>query len=200
MAKVKKSDARILTVGSSPSAIRESHIVFIQDADGFICELSGSEAPAAGTGTNVAGGGFEVTVSDVDRVSTYYRALGFETIPPTAFNGDKMMTDTAGTPGAQFRQTRAVIPGTSAFIGFIEFKDIDRKPLQARVQDPGAPILQLYARDLSTLLPKLKAAGFTVVSSGGQPVEFGPNARIVVVRDPNNLFLELIQRPAAGKQ
>ena len=26
------------------------------------------------------------------------------------YNGDKLMTDTAGTPGAQFRQTRALIP------------------------------------------------------------------------------------------
>jgi catechol 2,3-dioxygenase-like lactoylglutathione lyase family enzyme len=195
-----KSDARILTAGGGPSLVRGSRVMFIQDADGFVCELTGPETAAAGTGPNITGGGFEVSVSDVDKIPSYYRALGFDTIPPNAFNGDKVMTDTAGTPGAQFRQTRAVIPGTSAFIGFIEFKDIDRKPLQTRVQDPGTAILQLYARDLNSLLPKLKGAGFVVVSAGGEPVEFGPNAHIVVVRDPNNLFLELIERRGAGKQ
>ena len=199
-AKVKKSDARILTAGGGPAVVRGSRVMFVQDADGFVCELTGPETAAAGTGPNTTGGGFEVSVSDVDKIPTYYRALGFDTIPGNAFNGDKVMTDTAGTPGAQFRQTRAVIPGTSAFIGFIEFKDIDRKPLQTRVQDPGTAILQLYARDLNSLLPKLKTAGFAVVSAGGEPVEFGPNAHIVVVRDPNNLFLELIERRAAGKQ
>ncbi len=82
-----------------------------------------------------------------------------------------------------------------ASITFIEFKDIDRKPLHTRVQDPGTAILQLNVRDLGTLLPKLKAAGFTVVSSGGQPVDLG-GTKLVLVRDLNNLFLELIERKA----
>jgi len=200
LTKLKNSTAGILTVTGAPSMVRGSRIIFIQDADGFICELTAPANAAAGTGSNVIGGGFEVTVNDAERIGTYYRALGFDSSAPAAFNGDKLMTDTAGTPGAQFRQSRALIPGTSAFIGFIEFKDIVRKPLQAQVQDPGAPILQLFVRDLNPLLPTLKTAGFAVVSAGGEPVEFGPNARIVLVRDPNNLFLELIQRPVTGKQ
>ncbi|MBV8843651.1 MAG: VOC family protein [Bryobacterales bacterium] len=197
LARVKNSQAHILSAGGSPGAVRGSRVIFIQDPDGFICELSGPETPAGGTGPNVTGGGFEVTVNDAGKIGSYYKPLGFDTIPVSAFNADKLMTDTAGTPGAQFRQTRAVIPGTSAFIGYIEFKDIDRKPLQTRVQDPGTAILQLTVRDLDSFLPKLKSAGFTVVSTGGEPVDIGPNARIALVRDPNNLFLELIQRRAA---
>jgi lactoylglutathione lyase len=199
IARLKNSSARILSAGGAPAAVRGSRVVFIQDSDGFICELTAPESAPAESGSNVIGGGFEITVNDLDKTIPYYRALGFDPIAPSQFNGDKLMTDTAGTPGAQFRQSRAVISGASAFIGFIEFKNIERKPLQARVQDPGSPILQLYAHDLNVLMPKLKSAGFTVISEGGQPVEFGPNARIVVVRDPNNLFLELIERRSASK-
>jgi catechol 2,3-dioxygenase-like lactoylglutathione lyase family enzyme len=199
IARVKNSGVSILSVGGKAGAVRGSRVLFIKDPDGFVCELSGPEAPAQGAGPNVTGGGFEVTVADADKIAGYYRALGFETIPVAAFNGDQLMMDTAGTPGAQFRQTRATIPGTSAFVGYIEFKDIDRNPLQTRVQDPGTAILQLNVRDVDAVLPKLKAAGFTAVSTGGEPVDIGPNARIAIVRDPNNLFLELIQRKAAGK-
>jgi predicted enzyme related to lactoylglutathione lyase len=76
---------------------------------------------------------------------------------------------------------------------FIEFKDIERKPLRTRVQDPGTAILQVLVKDMDTALKNLKAAGGTVVSTGGEAVSIG-TARIALVRDPNNLILELIQR------
>jgi len=49
-------------------------------------------------------------------------------------------------------------------------------------------------RDLDSLLKILKARGAPIVSVGAEPVTMGP-LRLAVVRDPNNLFLELIQRP-----
>jgi catechol 2,3-dioxygenase-like lactoylglutathione lyase family enzyme len=212
VARAKKAGVHVLTAGGVPAAIRGSMYMFLQDDDGFVVELS-QQPPASAlvyptnppqdsngkTLSNVLGGGFETTVEDAEKTSAAYRALGLEPSAPAAFNNDKEMTDTAGTPGAQFRQSRAAIPGGAsgamASITFIEFKDIDRKPLHTRVQDPGTAILQLNVRDLGLLLPKLKAAGFTIVSSGGQPVDLG-GGRIVLVRDLNNLFLELIERKA----
>ena len=104
------------------------------------------------------------------------------------------MTDTAGTPGARFRQSRTPIPGAPVTMTFIEFQDIDRKPLHTRVQDPGTALIQVTVRDVDAVLPKLKAAGATIVSVGGEAVNVGNNLRIAIVRDPNNLFLELVQR------
>jgi hypothetical protein len=66
--------------------------------------------------------------------------------------------------------------------------------LQTRVQDPGTAILQLNVRDLDGLLKTLKAAGYPAVSTDGQGVTIGGTARFAIVRDPNNLYLELIQR------
>jgi catechol 2,3-dioxygenase-like lactoylglutathione lyase family enzyme len=197
MARVKKSDAKILSIPPTPATNPGgARVIFIQDSDGFIVELNQPNplpTTTAAATSNVIGGGFELAVEDAEKIGPYYRALGFQPSVPASFNGDKLMTDTAGTPGARFRQSRAVIPGTTATIVFIEFNNIDRKPLHTRVQDPGTAILQLTVRDVDTLLPKLKTAGFSVVTTGGEPVAVG-NSRIVLVRDPNNLLLELIQR------
>ena len=83
------------------------------------------------------------------------------------------MADTAGTPGAQFRQSSGQIPGTAIRLTFIEFKGIDRKPLNTRVQDPGTAILQLRVRDVDATVKTLKAGGGTVISTGGEPVTLG---------------------------
>jgi hypothetical protein len=71
---------------------------------------------------------------------------------------------------------------------------VDREPLQTRIQDPGTAILQLNVRDLDGWVRTLKAAGYPTVSLDGQAVTIGASTRIAIVRDPNNLYLELIQR------
>jgi len=106
-----------------------------------------------------------------------------------------LMAETAGAPGASFRQSRAMIPGTSVSMTLIEFKDINRKPLKGRVQDPGTAILQLRVHDVAALTKKLKSAGVPVVTTGGEPVDVRPGLKISIVRDPNNLMLELLQAP-----
>lgn len=184
VARLKKSGAHILTKGGEPVTIRGGHSFFVQDPDGFVVELSESKTP---------GGGFETTVANLDETLKAYRALGWMPADANAWNGDKAMTDNAGTPGAQFRQSR--MPMGMASIAFIEFKDIDRKPLHTRTQDPGTAILQLNVKGLDAMLPKMKAAGFTVVSTGGEPVSLG-GGKIALVRDLNNLSLELIERAA----
>jgi len=39
----------------------------------------------------------------------------------------------------------------------------------------------------------LKASKADIVTTGGEPVSLG-NSKLVIVRDPNNLYLEFIQR------
>lgn len=103
------------------------------------------------------------------------------------------MARTAGAAGASFRQSRATIPGSSTALTLIEFKNIARTPLTGRVQDPGTAILQVRVRDVEGLTKKLKAAGVPVVTADGVPVEIRPGLKIVLVKDPNNLILELMQ-------
>jgi hypothetical protein len=216
-ARAKWAGVHVLTVGGAPVTVLGGLSMFLQDDDGFVVELS-EQPPATAalvrptylpqdatgkTFSNVVGGGFETTVGDVEKTVAAYRALGLEPAVPAAsrtfdeFNSNKELTDNAGTPGAAFRERRMPIksagPGPMASINFIEFKNFDRKPLHTRVQDPGTAILQLNVSGLDALLPKLKAAGFAPVSTGGAPADLG-GARIMIVRDLNNLFLELIER------
>ena len=199
LARLEKAGARVITVGGAPAVIGgRLRVVFLQDPDGFVIELNQPiplPPPTADT-SNVFGSAFEVAVRDTDTTVAFYRdLLGFQAVVGPSFNGDKVMADTAGTPGAQFRQSRLLVPGTSASFSMIEFKGIDRQPLGPRLQDPGMTMLQLMVRDLDSLLKRLKAGGATIVSVAGEPVAMGP-LRLAVVRDPNNLFLELIERPA----
>jgi catechol 2,3-dioxygenase-like lactoylglutathione lyase family enzyme len=204
VARVKKSQGRIQTLSGVPAAMQGgSKTIFIQDPDGFFVELSqrapgpGTTAPAttAPAASNVIGGNFEIMVADTDKTMRLYKeALGFEPQAATAFDGNKLLMDTVGTPGAQFRRSVATIPGTSVFMAFLEFKDIDRKPIRTRTQDPGQPILQLRVRDVEAAGKAWKAAGGEIVSARGEPVTIGAN-KIVLLRDPNGLMLEVLPAP-----
>jgi catechol 2,3-dioxygenase-like lactoylglutathione lyase family enzyme len=191
MSKLKAAHAHINSKGSI------GHVVFVQDPDGFFIELSQRDpAPptTAPASSNIIGGAFEIIVADLDQtLHLYHDVLGFQTLPPTAWDGTKLMMDTAGTPGAQFRRSSATIPGTAVMMVFMEFKDIDRTPLHTRIQDPGTAILQVGVRDIDTTLKALKAAGVEVISKNGEPVLNG-TSKFCMVRDPNNLYLELFQR------
>ncbi|HEX5230565.1 MAG TPA: VOC family protein [Bryobacteraceae bacterium] len=202
MAKLKAAHTHINSKGGEPATIAgpngsRGRVVFVQDPDGFFVELSErtpTPATTAPASSNVIGGAFEIIVADLDQTLKIYRnVLGFHPSPPTAWDGTKLMMDTAGTPGAQFRRCAATIPGTSVTMAFMEFKDIDRHPLSTRVQDPGTPILQVGVRDIDATVKALKAAGVTVISKNGEPVMNG-TSKFCIVRDPNNLFLELFQR------
>jgi len=41
---------------------------------------------------------------------------------------------------------------------------------------------------------KLKAAGVPFVTTGAAPVQVAPGLKIVIVKDPNNILLELAER------
>jgi molybdate transport system substrate-binding protein len=195
-AKLQKFGATILTKGGKPATINNGSYLFVQDPDGFVVELS-EGAPPAGSSvpatSNVFGGAFETTVADSEKsVKFYNELLGFAMQLGVSFNDNQLMADTAGAPGASFRQSRANVPNTSAPLTLIEFKNIARTPVRARVQDPGTAILQLRVRDVTALTAKLKAAGVPIVTEGGVPVDIG-NVKIALVRGPDNLLLELLQ-------
>jgi len=192
---------KVLSAGGKPATITTPngtlHAVFVQDPDGFVVELAdAANAPSdAAAGSVIAGSAFEATVRDSEQsVKFYNELLGFDIKLGTAFNDNAQMAATAGAPGASFRQSRAPIPGTTIPFTLIEFKNIERKELSGRTQDPGTTVLQLIVRDVAALTAKLKAAGVPIVTTGGEPVQVAPGLKIAIVKDPNNMLLELVER------
>jgi len=197
LARVQKYGAKVISAGGKPARINNGLYVFLQDPDGFVVELAQGTPPAdskAPPTSNVYGGQFELTIANTEESVKFYNSLlGFQMQMGASFNDNKLMADTAGAPGASFRQSRSPIPGSNVNMTLIEFKDIARTPLKGRVQDPGTAILQLRVRDVAALTKALKDAGVPVITTGGAPVDIGANLKIAIVRDPNNLYLELMQ-------
>ena len=190
---------KIITAGGKPVTIKTPngtlHAVFVQDPDGFVVEMLDAPNAPAGEGHVLSGSAFEATVANSEESVKFYKELlGFDMKLGTAFNDNQEMSSTAGAPGASFKQSTATIPGTSVPFTLIEFKNIERKKLSGRTQDPGTTVLQLVVKDVAALTAKLKAAGVPVVTTGGGPVQVVPGLDIAIVRDPNNMLLELVQR------
>lgn len=203
LARLKQGGAKVVTPGGAALEIGgKTRGAFAQDPDGFFVALvqrdplPKSTAPAT---SNVMGGLIAVTVNDTDAtVHLYHDVLGFKTLMSFPYMGDANRMAMVGAAGAQYRSTVLEIPGTQVSVEFPQFKDIDRKPLHTRLQDPGTAVLQLVVRNVDQVLQKLTMAGAQVISAGGEPVDVtiasGAKMRIAIVRDPSNLYLELIQR------
>jgi catechol 2,3-dioxygenase-like lactoylglutathione lyase family enzyme len=160
------------------SSIVKTREILVSDPDGIFVRLREG---------NVAGAGFGVTIGDTEKTVRLYRdVLGFPVQVDAAFQGP---------PGAQFRRSRAPIPGTSFPMEFLEFKGAAQRPAPA-IHDPGASVLRLRVRDIDGIVKALKAAGNPVVSTGGEAVSIG-RSRAVIVRELNNLFLQPMQAAPA---
>ncbi len=201
--KVKTSQGRIQTVGGKATEIPGAKVIFLQDPDGFFVELSQREvATTAPATSNVIGGGFEIMMEDAERTAKFWRdVLKFDLTAPNAWDGSEQLMNTAGTPGAQFRRVTARIPGSTVTMAFLEFRNIERKKLNTKTQDPGTPILQLRAPDVDAVTAAWKAAGGEVISKGGVPAVIGGTTKLVLLRDPNGVMVEVLPapRPQQGK-
>lgn len=167
------------------------------------CVSAFSQAPqpapnAAPAGDVVIGSGsFSPIVSDLERSLKFYSDLVGNPAPATtpAWGTDPALLNFLGNPSAQIRFGSVRIPGSTLTVEIVEFKDVERKPVQPRLQDPGAVRLILIVRDLNTLLGRLRTQGVPVVTVGGSPVLLagGDRAQAAMIKDPDGFFIELIQ-------
>ncbi len=176
-------------------------------AAAIMSATSSAQAPAtAARGSSppgdvvVGSGNYSPIVSDLDKAIEFYGNLLGLTVPPAQapgprpFSTDPAIRNMFGIPSAQLRWVVARVPGPNLGVEMVEAKDIERKPVNPRPQDPGSMTLVLIVRDIDKAFAPLKAAGVPVVTPGGAPLTFGANnARGVIVRDPDGHFVELLQ-------
>lgn len=192
---------KVITAGGKPVTLTTPngtlHAVFVQDPDGFVVEMIDAPGTTGDgeAGAVLGGSAFEATVRNAEETARFYNQhFGFAFPLGAAFNDNQQMASTAGAPGASFRQSRTNIPGTTVPFTLIEFKNIERKELSGRTQDPGTTVVQLIVKDVTALTAKLRAAKVPIVTTGGEPVQVSPALKIAIVKDPNNMLLELVER------
>ena len=191
VARIKQAGAPIVSTGGGATGSPGGAIIF-RDPDGFLVEFFTQKEPAAGTtvpaSSNVIGGGKRIVVDDLDKTLALYRdQLGWPFAPPRA-NDSKGFRAMTGLE-AKSRASVATAPD-GALYELVEFQEVERTPLKTRVQDPGSTRFYLTVSNLDGAVARFKAAGGTVITTGGQPV-VGGGTRYVAVRDLNGVFFVL---------
>jgi catechol 2,3-dioxygenase-like lactoylglutathione lyase family enzyme len=202
LARAKGAGASVITPGGAPVAVTpgRSRGVLVADLDGHFIELLQldplPETTAPDT-AGVVGVRVRLTVDNVPAaLNLYQQALGLH-LGKIAFAADPGTRTMLGVAKGQISVATAEVPGTRLLVEFMEFKDVDRRSVSANIQDPGSTRMQLQVRDLEAAIVALKKTGGIVVSAGGGTVGLpgrgGAVTRTAIVRDPNNLFLVLIE-------
>jgi predicted enzyme related to lactoylglutathione lyase len=204
-AKVKATGAPVVTTGGMPMMVGRARAVVVKDPDGHFVEivrpdpLPETTAPET---ANVIGVRVRLTVDDAAQAMKQYQELGLPGTMDMIFkkNEDVMKMFGLKTDG-QYRVANMDVPTTGLRLEFIDFKGVDRKAVRSNLQDPGSTRMQIQVRDVDAAITQLKASGGTVVSTGGNTVELpgrgGATTKVAIVRDPNNLFLVLLQAAPA---
>ena len=210
LARLERLGAPVVTRGGTPVAISGGPLrgIVVKDPAGHFVELleTANPPPAApGANANIVGVRVRHTVEDLGRSLTLYRnALGLqgpEQLPKWV--GDDSVLDLLGlTKKAQYRFTTLTVPTSGLPLELIEFRGARRPAERARVADPGSTRIQLRVADIDAAVAAVTQAGGEFVSTGGRPLDLpagNSTLKVGIVRDPDDLFLVLIQAPPAPR-
>lgn len=201
MARLTQAD--VVTPGRKPVTFADgSRALLISDLDKRLIEIRQPAAASTTPSTSeIVDIRLSIAVSDLERTARIYRnVLGFTVDAEKSFTADKAMRALTGLSGADVRRARAQAPGSSLWIEFVEFRGMERTPMQAHIQDRGAARLQLRVQNIEAVVSAMKGAGMTVVSQGGGAVPIPPNFMGALVADPDNFFLTPFEpAPAAAR-
>jgi catechol 2,3-dioxygenase-like lactoylglutathione lyase family enzyme len=198
---VEKHLSGVLTLGGGPirpeGPAGANRSVITKDPDGLVVEFARQDVPPLPENlsqtSTIIGGWASLIVEDLAKSIEFYRDLLGFTFSSNGRPLSPLVLSLQGLPGAAGTISAASKPPGSAYNWFVyEFKGVDRTVLPTRPQDPGTAWVSFLADDVPALLQKLKASGARVETAGGEPVNVGGAAR-VVVRDPSGILVELVE-------
>jgi lactoylglutathione lyase len=133
-------------------------------------------------------------VQDLERSVAFYRdILGFEVVfawnPRAPYIGELV-----GYPDVDLHAAILRPPNSEVFLELLEYRNVERTPVDTRTANPGTAHTAYYVDDLDTLYAELVAKGVRSVSAPVTPT-IGPNegGRAVYLIDPDGIRVELIQ-------
>jgi len=201
-----KGGARVVTAGGKPVMVTngngKARVVVIRDFTGAYVRLVQPDPLPPGTGVNgapspsyVIGGSVAVTVDDTEKTTRFYRDLLGIKVQMAEFASDPNELAALGMKGVQYRDTTVQFPGKSQ-LHLVEFKGIQGRRLSPGIMDPNAIILRVQVKGIDGFYAKLNAAGTPIMSLSGAPFQNGPT-RWLMLRDPNNIYIQLMERTEA---
>jgi catechol 2,3-dioxygenase-like lactoylglutathione lyase family enzyme len=191
-AAVQKNIKGVYSTGGSPvhpeGPEQRVRAVIVKDPDGFALEfvLANEDVKTtAPADSNFVGGWASLVVEDLDPALKFYgEQLGFK------INAKRQLTPSVlaleGTPDASAVNAGTRPPGSDFTWFMYDFRNIERRKLNARMQDAGTSAISLLTADLPALLSALRQKG--------TPIETVDGTKSAIVRDPSGIPIELIER------
>jgi len=144
---------------------------------------------------SVAGvGHFGIQVADIERsVAFYEQLIGLELVARWT-RDQEYIQDLVGYPGVELHVAVFRLPKSDACLEVLEYKNVERSPVDPGTANPGTAHLCLYVDDLEAVYDRLKNEGVTFVSEPKTPT-IPPNkgGRVVYMLDPDGIRIELLQ-------
>lgn len=133
-------------------------------------------------------------VRDLQKSLAFYRdLLGFEEVfswnPKAPYIGELV-----GYPNVDLHAAVLRPPRSEVFLELLEYRDVERMPVDTRTANPGTAHTAYFVDDLDGLYASLVASGVESVSAPVTPT-IGPNegGRAVYMIDPDGIRVELIE-------
>lgn len=136
-----------------------------------------------------------IQVRDVDRSARFYEEkLGFEPVDRWTMSEEYVQKVVGYHPDVTLEIALLAIPDTEVFLEILEYRGVEKKPVDPATANPGTAHFCVFVDDLDSLYERLLDEGVQFVSDLQTPT-VGPNkgGRLVYMIDPDGIRVELVQ-------
>jgi len=193
-----------VTVSGYPGVTGKMRAVFVRDPDGYpvgLLEITPTPPTSAPSDSNVLGAIIGVVVEDLETTCRWFQNLvgpDLKFWASPSFIGDNSYSTLIGTVG-RFRLAQTLIPGSPVIMEFIQYENHNKNASRPNFQDPGAAHILFMAKDVDTILPRVRAAGVQPLSGSGGPTFIGPQTRAFFITGPDGYWAEFMDHGIKSK-
>lgn len=117
-------------------------------------------------------------------------------------DGFPVNVERADDPGAELSVAVSdTARSTALYAGVLGSKSLPIQFTKARsghrgdapFPEAGQGMLRIFVHNIDALTAALKSAGFSVITTGGAPVILPQSQRVIILRDPNSFYLQLME-------
>ena len=195
----------VVTLGGTPLDTPAGRSLLVRDPDGSLVQLtqaSAAEIAGATSDGRIVDTAIGISVADMKAALAFYSGLlGFTVRETRGATPAELRLN--GLAAGELVETTTTIPGTAVSVVLAGFRvpagtAPAPNPYQWRVQDVGAPQLQLEVTGLDALLGRTTRAGYRFLSVGAKPIE-RPFGRFVFAIDPDGVLVEFVEPARQGR-